>query len=159
MHIDVDNNGSVNLAEIYEGNQAQSFKFAKPCEASVQDILSEEFQNQEILDSTTFPLLNKTLKHSLTYLYLRLTVEKKLREKYPVETQNCKQLGEIINKAFKDKDSETICNRVFLTSRKTLLNEFNHFEGNLSIFQPAIDISDQALMKEKKEIEDFVARP
>ena len=36
-------------------------------------------------------------------------------------------------------------NRIRLTSKKTLINEFNHFEGNLSIFQPAIDITDQVL--------------
>ena len=42
-------------------------------------------------------------------------------------------------------------------AKKTLLNEFNHFEGNLSIFQPAIDISDQMLQKEKEDIEEFFA--
>ena len=41
-------------------------------------------------------------------------------------------------------------------SKKTLLNEFNHFEGNLSIFQPALDIADHILTKEKKAIEDFL---
>ena len=43
-----------------------------------------------------------------------------------------------------------------LTSKKTLINEFNHFEGNLSIFQPAIDITDTALVHEKAEITTFV---
>ena len=37
---------------------------------------------------------------------------------------------------------------MFFTSRKTLLNEFNHFEGNMNIFQPAIDITETALQKE-----------
>lgn len=46
--------------------------------------------------------------------------------------------------------------RIALTSKKTLINEFNHFEGNLSIFQPAIDITDKALNKEKKDIIDLV---
>ena len=45
-------------------------------------------------------------------------------------------------------------NRVFFTSRKTLVNEFNHFEGNMNIFQPAIDISKQALDKEVQEIKE-----
>jgi len=36
------------------------------------------------------------------------------------------------------------------------LNEFNHFEGNLSIFQPAIDISNSMLKKEKADIIAFV---
>lgn len=63
----------------------------------------------------------------------------------------------MISKAFKGKGRDAVRKRVFLTSRKTLLNEFNHFEGNLSIFQPAIDISDQALKKEKQEILQFLS--
>lgn len=46
--------------------------------------------------------------------------------------------------------------RVFFTSRKTLLNEFNHFEGNMNIFQPAIDITKSALQKEISEIENKI---
>ena len=52
----------------------------------------------------------------------------------------------------KQKD-EARNNRVFFTSRKTLLNEFNHFEGNMNIFQPAIDITEAALQKEVADIE------
>ena len=37
-----------------------------------------------------------------------------------------------------------------------LINEFNHFEGNLSIFQPAIDITEKALGAEKTSILTFV---
>jgi len=37
-------------------------------------------------------------------------------------------------------------------SKKTLINEFNHYEGNLNLFQPAIDISNKHLEKEKKDI-------
>ena len=77
------------------------------------------------------------------------------------------QLGEIIDQAFpepqKPKTEEEreqakvqTRRRVFLTSKKTLINEFNHFEGNLSIFQPAIDISDMMLKKEKEGIVEFV---
>ena len=47
--------------------------------------------------------------------------------------------------------------RVFFTSRKTLLNEFNHFEGNMNIFQPAIDINLMALRKEIDDIEAMLA--
>ncbi len=43
---------------------------------------------------------------------------------------------------------------MFFTSRKTLLNEFNHFEGNMNIFQPAIDITETALQKEVADIEN-----
>jgi hypothetical protein len=66
-------------------------------------------------------------------------------------------LHQIINKAFSGNDFETMKKRVFLFSRKTLLNEFNHFEVDMSIFQPAIDITDSALMKEKNEIINFLA--
>ena len=43
-----------------------------------------------------------------------------------------------------------------LTSKKTLINEFNHFEGNLSIFQPAIDITEKSLGAEKTDILTFI---
>lgn len=46
----------------------------------------------------------------------------------------------------------------FFTSRKTLLNEFNHFEGNMNIFQPAIDITDIALNEEKESILDYLEK-
>ena len=68
-----------------------------------------------------------------------------------------KQLGQIISAAFpNENDISEIRNRIRLTSKKTLINEFNHFEGNLSIFQPAIDITDQALGKERTDIDNFV---
>ena len=53
---------------------------------------------------------------------------------------------------FKRNDTSKVKERVFFTSRKTLLNEFNHFEGNMNIFQPAIDITDKALKEEKESI-------
>lgn len=58
--------------------------------------------------------------------------------------------------AFKGNDPESKSRRIFLTSRKTLLNEFNHFEGNMNIFQPAIDITDTALNKERDDIISFL---
>ncbi|MBF1054641.1 MAG: hypothetical protein HXL14_07225 [Parvimonas sp.] len=88
-------------------------------------------------------------------------IEKKLVSKYNIDTESkggAKQLGQIISKAFPEnsKNSDDIKNRVFLTTKKTLLNEFNHFEGNMSIFQPAIDITDHMLGKEKTDILAFV---
>ena len=68
------------------------------------------------------------------------------------------QLGQIISAAYPDEnDVEQIRNRIRLTSKKTLINEFNHFEGNLSIFQPAIDITDQALGKERTDLITFIS--
>ena len=55
-----------------------------------------------------------------------------------------------------DNNRLDVKNRVILTTKKTLLNEFNHFEGNMSIFQPAIDITDHILGKEKTDILSFV---
>jgi len=84
-----------------------------------------------------------------------LLVEKKLMDTFNI-SGTFDQLGALIDKAFPRNELQYTKQRVFLTSKKTLINEFNHFEGNLSIFQPAIDISDQALEKEKKEILGFV---
>ena len=121
---------------------------------SVHDILSYDIDDLNILKKDKFPLLAKTLMHSFTYLYLRMTVEKKLVDKYGVDTKNNCMLNQIINKAFPSskKDLENTKNRIFFLSKKTLLNEFNHFEMDMNIFQPAIDITDKALEKEKEEI-------
>ncbi|MEG0577571.1 MAG: hypothetical protein RR500_06890 [Bacilli bacterium] len=128
---------------------------------NVGDILNKTVDGKEIVDKEKYPLLNRTLVHSFTYLFLRLLIEKKLVSKYNIDTESksgAKQLGQIISKAFPEnsKNSDDIKNRVFLTTKKTLLNEFNHFEGNMSIFQPAIDITDHMLGKEKTDILAFV---
>lgn len=128
---------------------------------NVDDILNKTVDEKEIVDKKKYPLLNRTLVHSFTYLFLRLLIEKKLVSKYNIDTESksgAKQLGQIISKAFPEnsKNSDDIKNRVFLTTKKTLLNEFNHFEGNMSIFQPAIDITDHMLKKEKTDILAFV---
>ena len=67
-------------------------------------------------------------------------------------------LNQIIQRAFGCADIHTNHEKmreykVFFTSRKTLLNEFNHFEGNMNIFQSVIDISKSALQKEVQSIE------
>lgn len=130
---------------------------------SVNDILAKSFDGQEIVNKEKYPLLNRTLVHSFTYLFLRLLIEKKLVSKYNIDTESkggAKQLGQIISKAFPENssNSDDMNNRIFLTTKKTLLNEFNHFEGNMSIFQPAIDITDQILEKEKTDIIEFISK-
>lgn len=136
-------------------------KIPDSCLVSVNDILSKSFDEQEIINKEKYPLLNRTLIHSFTYLFLRLLIEKKLVSKYNIDTESrggAKQLGQIISKAFPENtpNSDDVKNRVFLTTKKTLLNEFNHFEGNMSIFQPAIDITDYMLEKEKSDILTFI---
>lgn len=127
-------------------------------EISVSDILSKTVDGVHLLDTEKFPLLDRTLCHSFVYLFLRLMVEKNLVEKFGIDTTRCKQLGQIISAAYPDENNvEQIRNRIRLTSKKTLINEFNHFEGNLSIFQPAIDITDQALGKERTDLISFVS--
>ena len=147
----------VNIAGIY----ARLFGVVNPLfneafEVSVPDILTYAIGDNDIVDKNTFPLLNRTLKHSFTYLYLRLIVEKTLVERSPnINTEHDKQLGQIIAKAFNNAtDDEQVKKRIELTSKKTLINEFNHFEGNMSIFQPAIDITDKSL---KNEYDDIIS--
>lgn len=128
---------------------------------SVNDIFAKSLDGQEIVNKEKYPLLNRTLIHSFTYLFLRLLIERKLVSKYNIDTESkggAKQLGQIISKAFPENssNSDDMKNRVFLTTKKTLLNEFNHFEGNMSIFQPAIDITNHILEKEKTDILKFI---
>lgn len=127
-------------------------------EVTVSDILSKTIDGIHLLDTNKYPLLDRTLRHSFVYLFLRLMVEKNLVEKFGIDTTHNEQLGQIISAAYPDEDNvEQIRNRIRLTSKKTLINEFNHFEGNLSIFQPAIDITDQALGKERTDLITFIS--
>lgn len=138
----------------------------KDLEIGVDDILNFDLNDDKILDASKYPLLNRTLYHTFVYLYLRLDVEKilcglnnnkvldkinkdkmKFGDKYSGMTTQ-----KIIDNVFNRKEKSKIDERIFFTSKKTLLNEFNHFEGNMNIFQPAIDITDDALNKEKEEI-------
>lgn len=156
--------GTVDIAKCYIdlfGNKDNIIPSS--CLMSVNDILAKSFDGQEIVNKEEYPLLNRTLLHSFTYLFLRLLIEKKLVSKYNIDTESkggAKQLGQIISKAFPENssNSDDMNNRIFLTTKKTLLNEFNHFEGNMSIFQPAIDITDQILEKEKTEILEFISK-
>lgn len=152
-------NEKVDIAKAYIelfGNK--DGKIPDTYEVSVPDILAKTVDGVNILDNSQYPLLDKTLRHSFTYLFLRLLVEKKLVEKFNIDTSQYKQLGQIISAAYPDEtDITQIRNRIKLTSKKTLINEFNHFEGNLSIFQPAIDITDHALGKERTDVVTFVS--
>lgn len=149
---------SVDIAQAYIelfGNPDELIQ--APYNITVADILQKSVDEATIVDTNSFPLLNRTLKHSFQYLYLRLAVEKALVDKFNIDTTRYTQLGQIISAAFPDdNDIEQIRDRIRLTSKKTLINEFNHFEGNLSIFQPAIDITDQALSIEKANLLTFI---
>lgn len=149
------NNEKVNVTEVYNRLFDNECHISDSLEVSAEDIINNiNLSEMNIIDNEKYPLLNRTLKHSLTYLYIRLKVENVLVNKFSINTRKYDMLGPIIGQAFKGK--ENMKERVFLISRKTLLNEFNHFDGNMNIFQPAIDISDTALEKEIKDIMDFI---
>lgn len=123
---------------------------------SAKDIINIDIDDMDILRTTTYPLLNKTLRHTLTYLYLRLNVEDVLVRRYNINTKKYDMLTSIINKAFPPNKTDDLSKRVFFLSKKTLLNEFNHFEMDMNIFQPAIDITNSALRREKEDIMDML---
>lgn len=149
---------AVDVAKIYFSLFGDDGKIKLPNSlvVNVSDILSKTVDGISIVNPAKYPLLDKTLKHSFVYLFLRLLVEKTLVEKYAIDTSKYDQLGSIISQAFSENDVDSIRKRVRLTSKKTLINEFNHFEGNLSIFQPAIDITEKALGSERTDIITFV---
>lgn len=130
---------------------------------NVSDILNIDCNNLNVLDKNCFPLLADTLEQTLVYYHLRMKVEKELVDIFSISINNdIEMLNQIIQDAFKcantDPRYEKIREfKVFFTSRKTLLNEFNHFEGNMNIFQPAIDITKSALQKEIAVIESKLA--
>lgn len=145
--------GEVNITEIYKS--LFGYDFGEDYIVTVNDVLEIDSELIQTVDETKLPLLAETLKQTLLYYYLRMSVENTLVEVFPNsrrENENA-MLGQIIQRAFRsnatDEDRERKLDyRVFFTSRKTLLNEFNHYEGNMNIFQPAIDIEDSALLRE-----------
>lgn len=148
--------GSIDVVPIYKHLFGYDFNCSEII--SVSDILKLDYRDLDILDKAQFPLLSDTLEQTLIYYYLRMKVEKVLVDAFNITAHDMDTLNQIIRKAFNcsenDADFEQKRSfRVFFTSRKTLLNEFNHFEGNMNIFQPAIDITPTALQKEIDGIE------
>ena len=141
----------VNVTEIYS-NLFSDNVIQSQHVLSADDIMETDLSTLQILSSGKFPLLNRTLEHTFSYLFLRLHVEKKLSDHFGVNTAENDMLSKIILKAFTGTSKEAIEQRVFFLSRKTLLNEFNHFEMDMNIFQPAIDITNQTLLRERMEI-------
>ena len=143
---------SVKLNEIYKTVFSKDLN--NNYELSVDDILSIDLDLvEEIINKENYPLLNRVLINNFTYLYLRLKTEKVLVYKYHITIgEHTDQLSGIINGAFSTSNNNDIKNRIFFFSKKTLLNEFNHFDGNMNIYQPAIDISENILNKEKNDI-------
>lgn len=147
--------GSIDIVPIYK--KFFGYDFGCVENITVDDILGIDCENLDILDKSSFPLLSNTLEQTLIYYHLRMKVEKELVDGFNIPTHDIDTLNQIIQRALgcRNTDSQYIQKRnfrVFFTSRKTLLNEFNHFEGNMNIFQPAIDINPTALRKEINDI-------
>ncbi|EKO3970181.1 AAA family ATPase [Vibrio fluvialis] len=150
------NSAKVNLTEIYKklfGEIEPNF-FDQDYLVSASDIIAMDSNTFNPIKSDNYPLLAKSLRHTMNYLFLRLNVEKKLVDKFTVNLAKNDLLSKIILASFpfKNDSPEKRAFRVFFMSRKTLLNEFNHFEMDMNIFQPAIDITDKSLNKEKEQI-------
>lgn len=150
---------NVDLVPIYK--ELFGWDFGGTEEVLATDILSLDCSNLDFFDTVQYPLLADALRQSLVYYYLRMTVERKLIDIFNINIRPGKilMLTDIIQKAFRcnvgDPEFETKrADRVFFASRKTLLNEFNHFEGNINIFQPAIDITSSRLQKEIVDIKN-----
>ena len=146
--------GSVDAALMYK--KMFGYDFGASEIVSVDNVLNLNCEQLDILNENEYPLLANTLKQTLIYYHLRMLVEKQLVDLFNLDVTD-EMLSQIIQKAFRchaeDQDFEIKRRfRVFFTSRKTLLNEFNHFEGNMNIFQPAIDITYPALQKEINDI-------
>ena len=146
--------GCVDVIPIYK--KLFGYDFGGEENISVADILSVDCSQIDILDKTLFPMSSETLKQTLVYYHLRMKVEKELVDIFRIPARDMDTLNQIIQRAFprnRDTNEQNRNLRVLFTSRKTLLNEFNHFEGNMNIFQPAIDITQAALQKEIDDIQ------
>ena len=153
----------IDVAEIYD--ELFGYTFSEQM-ISVDDILNLDCSLIDILDAERYPLLSETLKQTLIYYHLRMKVEKELVDIFELEINPMKppMLNQLIQRTLRANkaDSEIEIEkkrdyRVFFTSRKTLINEFNHFEGNMNIFQPAIDIEASALQEEISAVEEKLA--
>ncbi len=149
-------NGKHDIVPIY--NKYFGNVFSGREEVSVDDVLDIDCNNIDILDANEYPLLADTLKKSLIYYHLRMKVENVLVDLFNIPTEGIVMLNQLIQKAFYYTLNDINYKKkrefkVFFASRKTLLNEFNHFEGNMNIFQPAIDINTVSLFKEIDGIE------
>lgn len=143
------NTNVIDLKQIYFALFGTNMPFRLEHLISVTDILEVDVETINIFNET-FPLINRILKNTFIYFYLRLLVEKVLVDHYDINTERYQRLGDIIFRAFRSNDDQD--KRIFFMSRKTLLNEFNHFEGNINIVQPAIDISETNLQREMASI-------
>lgn len=123
-------------------------------------VADREIPNTILKEGTDYPLLDKILKQNLTFMILRNKVEKAFydSDKNIIDKMNSKDgkgltLQKIIDSYIPHGSESCLLKiRSMLLSRKTLLNEFSHFEGNMSLFLPGLDISQDSIENEIKAI-------
>ena len=109
---------------------------------------------ETIVDEDLYPLLNRTLVHNYVFYLLRLKVEHALLSYCPdASLPSRPKLYNYIRACLRDGENgnEKRWHRKML-SKKTLLNSFSHYEWNVNVFQPAIDISEKTLTSEIREV-------
>ena len=121
----------------------------EPFEINIDDIIKIDIKD-EIIDKEKYVILNRTLYHNLNYLQLRLLVENTLynTDITKLDVSRNPTLHSVIEKYL----SNSTKYKNELLSQKTLLNEFNHFEYDMCLFLPSLDISDTKLEEEKANI-------
>ncbi|MDN4509355.1 AAA family ATPase [Gordonibacter sp. RACS_AR49] len=109
---------------------------------------------ETIVDENLYPLLNRTLIHNYAFYLLRLKVEHALLSYCPDASLPSKpKLYNYISACLRDSENEYEKRwRRKMLSKKTLLNSFSHYEWNVNVFQPAIDISEKTLTSEIQEV-------
>jgi hypothetical protein len=79
----------VDIAKAYKDLFGQHSEYLPDLyEVSVADILSRTVDGIHLLDTEKYPLLDRTLRHSFVYLFLRLMVEKNLVNKLILRTMS-----------------------------------------------------------------------
>ena len=158
MHCRNQDDSSVELTSLYhEVFEIESIDFSELCVSSAS-LATRELSElpKSFVDKETYPLLNRTLAHNFAFFLLRLKVEHALLS-YAPEAEKLlppkPKLYNYVSACLRNGEDEAERKwRRKILSKKTLLNSFSHFEWNVNIFQPAIDISEETLIDETREV-------
>ncbi|MDA3955766.1 MAG: hypothetical protein PF479_03480, partial [Oceanispirochaeta sp.] len=98
------NQDRIDISEIYNSVFCTSI-IQNSHIVSAEDIINYDVDSLNILREDNYPLLNNTLKHTLTYLHLRLKVEKSLVDHFGIDFNRNQLLTQIIQRSFPPGDS------------------------------------------------------
>ena len=84
-----------------------------------------------------------------------ITIKEAWIDEFQTVSYNCEGRSRIPKSIILSSNDQQIALLVRLTSKKTLINEFNHFEYDMCLFMPSLDISDNKLKEEKDETQKF----